>query len=35
MPAIESELGDAIDIVRREYGGRIEVARDLETYELP
>ena len=34
MPAIEGELGGAIDIVRREYGGRIEVASDLETYEL-
>jgi len=34
MPAIESKLGESIDIVRREYDGRIEVANDLETYEL-
>jgi ribonuclease BN (tRNA processing enzyme) len=34
MPAIESELGASIDITRREYDGRIEVANDLETYEL-
>jgi ribonuclease BN (tRNA processing enzyme) len=34
MPAIEGELGEAIEIVRREYTGRIEVANDLETYEL-
>jgi len=34
MPAIESELGEAIDIVRRAYSGKIEVANDLTTYEL-
>ncbi|HTC31427.1 MAG TPA: MBL fold metallo-hydrolase [Candidatus Acidoferrum sp.] len=34
MPAIESVLGRSIDITRREYDGRIEVANDLETYEL-
>jgi ribonuclease BN (tRNA processing enzyme) len=34
MPAIEGELGEAIEIVRREYSGRIEVANDLKTYEL-
>ena len=34
MPAIEGELGEAIEIVRREYTGRIEVANDLETYQL-
>jgi ribonuclease BN (tRNA processing enzyme) len=34
MPAIESELGGALEIVRREYSGRIEVANDLNTYEL-
>ena len=35
MPAIENELGPAVDIVRREYAGRIEIAKDLATYELP
>jgi ribonuclease BN (tRNA processing enzyme) len=34
MPAIEGEVGEAIDIVRRHYIGRIEVAHDLKTYEL-
>ena len=34
MPAIEGELGEAIEIVRRHYSGRIEVAHDLKTYEL-
>jgi ribonuclease BN (tRNA processing enzyme) len=34
MPAIEGELGEAIEIVRRHYSGRIEVANDLKTYEL-
>jgi ribonuclease BN (tRNA processing enzyme) len=34
MPAIEDELGAAIDIVRCEYSGRIEVANDLDTHEL-
>jgi ribonuclease BN (tRNA processing enzyme) len=34
MPAIETELAESIDIVRREYDGRIAVARDLETYDL-
>jgi ribonuclease BN (tRNA processing enzyme) len=35
MPAIENELGRAVDIVRREYAGKIEIAKDLATYELP
>jgi len=35
MPAIDGELGEAIEIVRRYYRGRIEVAHDLETYEVP
>jgi len=35
MPAIEGELEEAVDIVRREYTGRIEIAKDLSTYELP
>ena len=34
MPAIEGEIGEAVEIVRREYTGQIEVAKDLETYEL-
>jgi ribonuclease BN (tRNA processing enzyme) len=34
MPAIESELGQSVDIVRREYVGQIDVASDLATYEL-
>ncbi len=34
MPAIEDELGQSVDIVRREYGGHIDVANDLETYEV-
>ena len=34
MPAIEGELGEAIEIVRRDYSGRIELANDLKTYEL-
>lgn len=35
MPAIEDELGQAVDIVRREYAGRVEIAKDLATYEVP
>jgi hypothetical protein len=34
MAPIESELEEAIAIVRREYSGRIEVAGDLKTYSL-
>jgi ribonuclease BN (tRNA processing enzyme) len=34
MPAIEGELGESVEIVRRHYSGRIEVANDLKTYEL-
>jgi ribonuclease BN (tRNA processing enzyme) len=34
MPAIEDEIGEAVDIIRREYSGRIEAATDLKTYEL-
>jgi len=34
MPAIEDEIGEAVEIIRREYSGRIEVASDLKTYEL-
>jgi ribonuclease BN (tRNA processing enzyme) len=32
MPAIENELGQSVDIVRREYSGKIEIAEDLATY---
>lgn len=35
MPAIEDELIDAVGVVRREFDGRIEIARDLATYEVP
>jgi ribonuclease BN (tRNA processing enzyme) len=35
MPAIEGEIGEAVEIVRREYTGQIEVANDLDTYEVP
>jgi ribonuclease BN (tRNA processing enzyme) len=35
MPAIENELSQNVDIVRREYAGKIEIAKDLATYELP
>lgn len=34
MPAIADEIGEAVEIIRREYSGRIEVASDLKTYEL-
>lgn len=34
MPTIEGELGEAVEIVRHEYSGRIELANDLETYEV-
>jgi ribonuclease BN (tRNA processing enzyme) len=34
MPAIEPELATAVDIVRREYTGKIELAEDLRTYEI-
>jgi ribonuclease BN (tRNA processing enzyme) len=32
MPAIEGELTESVDIVSREYGGKIALAKDLETY---
>jgi ribonuclease BN (tRNA processing enzyme) len=35
MPAIEDELPESVDIVRREYGGKIDLAKDLETYRPP
>lgn len=35
MPAIEDELTESVDIVRREYGGKIDIAKDLETYCPP
>ncbi|MBV8638395.1 MAG: MBL fold metallo-hydrolase [Candidatus Eremiobacteraeota bacterium] len=34
MPAIEPELDTAVDIVRRAYTGKIELAEDLSTYEV-
>lgn len=34
MPPIETELDPAVDLVRRSYGGRIELAGDLQTYEV-
>ncbi len=34
MPPIESELEQSMAIVRREFGGPIEVARDLKVYEI-
>lgn len=34
MPAIEAELDEAVDIVRRSYHGRIELASDLQTYQI-
>jgi ribonuclease BN (tRNA processing enzyme) len=32
MPAIEDELAESVDIVRREYAGKIDLAKDLATY---
>jgi ribonuclease BN (tRNA processing enzyme) len=34
MPAIEPELNSAVEIVRRDYHGRIEIAEDLRTYGI-
>jgi ribonuclease BN (tRNA processing enzyme) len=34
MPLIENELDDAVDIVRREYSGTIEIASDLNRYDV-
>ena len=34
MPPIETELDSAVDLVRRSYDGRIELAGDLQTYEI-
>lgn len=34
MPPIESELASALELVRRTYRGKIELAADLQTYEL-
>jgi len=35
LPAIENELAQAVAIVRREYSGKIEIASDLKTYDVP
>jgi ribonuclease BN (tRNA processing enzyme) len=34
MPAIEPELNAAVEIVRRDYHGRIAIAEDLSTYDI-
>jgi ribonuclease BN (tRNA processing enzyme) len=34
MPLIEGELAESVELVRREYGGRIELAADLATYQI-
>lgn len=34
MPPIENELEDAVELVRRSYSGRVELAGDLQTYEI-
>jgi hypothetical protein len=34
MPAIEPELNSAVEIVRRDYHGKIEIAEDLRTYGI-
>ena len=34
MPAIEDELGESVEIVAREYHGRIELAKDLGIYQI-
>jgi ribonuclease BN (tRNA processing enzyme) len=34
MPPIESDLAESLAIVRNEYSGPIEVANDLQTYEI-
>jgi len=34
MPAIEPELAESVEIVRHEYGGKIELAEDLAVYRI-
>lgn len=34
MPPMELELGDAVALVRKSYRGRIELASDLQSYEI-
>jgi ribonuclease BN (tRNA processing enzyme) len=34
MPPIETELNDAVEQVRKSYDGKIELARDLQTYDI-
>jgi len=34
MPAIEDDLAECVEIVRREYRGKIELAKDLGTYQI-
>lgn len=34
MPPIETELDSAVDLVKKSYGGRIVLARDLQTYDI-
>jgi ribonuclease BN (tRNA processing enzyme) len=34
MPPIETELDAAVDLVRKSYDGRIELAGDLQTYQI-
>lgn len=34
MPPIESELDAAVDLVKKKYSGRIELASDLQNYEI-
>jgi ribonuclease BN (tRNA processing enzyme) len=34
MPAIEDDLAECVEIVRREYRGEIELAKDLGTYQV-
>jgi ribonuclease BN (tRNA processing enzyme) len=34
MPPIETELNNAVELVRRSYRGKIELASDLQTYEI-
>jgi ribonuclease BN (tRNA processing enzyme) len=34
MPPIESELTSAVDLVKAKYDGKLEIANDLQTYEV-
>jgi ribonuclease BN (tRNA processing enzyme) len=34
MPPIEPELASAVDLVKAKYDGRVEIANDLQTYEV-